>query len=165
MRTACLTPGFLDVLHVNRTLCRFATIAPSIERFPKNDCSQLAASRAAASPIRETDERRRRWDAGLCRVRRAPMTEHHDNHLIHILELAEQNVARDSEYSLSDCHSHQLFPHVTGPLHITVLQYSTPSQYCLIIRLHSTASNFFLSGANSKSCTVPLDIAQEKDRQ
>ena len=58
------------MLHVNRTLRRFATIAPSVERFPKNDCSQLAASRAAAPPIRETDERRRRWDAGLCRVRR-----------------------------------------------------------------------------------------------
>ena len=68
-------------------------------------------------------------------------------------------------YSLSNCHSHQLFPHVTGPLRITVLQYSTPSQYCLIIPLYSTASNFFLSGANPKSFPVPLNIAQEKDRQ
>ena len=74
LRTACLTPGFLDVLHVNRTLHRFATIAPSVERFPKNDCSQLAASRAAASPIRETDVRRRHSDAGLCCDRRAPAT-------------------------------------------------------------------------------------------
>ena len=67
---------------------------PSVECFQKKDCSQLAAPRAAAFPIRETDERWRHWDVGCAMYEEQPRQE----------DAPEGRIARPSDPSLAPGH-------------------------------------------------------------